>query len=153
MKTTTGIALGFSGLLLGLTINVATPNEASLPHFNFTTHILVSTSSTAEKLHRMKLKQYVSVEKSMEETITANAKTLAGSLSNKSMSEYDASKIYRVLRLLSVMNEKYTIEEWRSNTELNEIFNMAQKNDPKHTAQLRCFNWSKPMWVDKKGCS
>lgn len=152
MNVGVGVALSFLGFMLGLTLNSATSEEIQLSDISFPTHTVHNAAFTIDRLHKLKLGDIKSVENSMEFGLMVDAKVMHEIITSQKPTVQETTQLYRTLRLLSVMNEKFEIKQWRSDLELLKIFKQAQDNDPTHTSKLRCFNWDKPMWVDTKGC-
>ena len=153
MNTVMGVALGILGFVLGLTLNTAISGEIQLPDISYPTHTVQNAGFTIDRLHKLKLGDIKSVEDSMEFGLMVDAKVMYEIITSRKKTKEETKKLYQMLRLLSVMNEQIEIKQWRSDTELLNIFKQAQDNDPIHTSKLRCFNWEKPMWVDTKGCT
>ena len=153
MRAITGFALGTLGFLLGLAVNTATSKEVVLPELTYPSYLIRESTLTADKLHRIKLGEIKSVENSMEFEIAVDAKAMDEILSGNKATKQEAEKMFNTLRLLSVMNEKLEIKQWRTDSELLKIFKKAHENDPDHASKLRCRDWSKPMWAGTKGCT
>ena len=153
MNAGIGVALSSFGFVVGLTLNTAISEEIQLPNISYSTHIAHSAVYTIDSLHKLKLGDVKSVEDSMEFGLMVDAKVMHEIITSRKSTKEETTKLYQMLRLLSVMNEKIEIKQWRSDSELLKIFKQAQENDPTHTSKLRCFNWEKPMWVDTKGCT
>jgi hypothetical protein len=140
-------------LIVVALFRVAHADEKAIPEISYGEHILHSAAFTIDRLHRLKIGEQVSVEQSMENSLSADAKDMYELLRSGKVSEEEVNKIYGMLRLLSVMNEKFELVQWRSDQKLLNIFREAQENDQEHTNKLRCFNWKKPMWIEKDGCT
>ena len=132
---------------------VAYAEENVIPGISYEEHILHGAAYTIDRLHRLKIGEQVSVERSMENSLSADAKDMYELLRGGKVSDDEVNKIYDMLRLLSVMNEKFELVQWRTDQKLLNIFREAQEKDQEHTKKLRCFNWKKPMWIDKDGCT
>ena len=153
MNAGIGVALSSFGFVVGLTLNTAISEEIQLPNISYPTHTAQSAVFTIDRLHKLKLGDIKSVEDSMEFWLMVDAKVMHEIITSRESTKEETTKLYQMLRLLSVMNEKFVIKQWRSDSELLKIFKQAQENDQTHTSKLRCFNWEKPMWVDTKGCT
>lgn len=106
-----------------------------------------------DKLHKLKIGEVPELEKTLETQLSIDAKLLHYLANHETIKPNDAKRINEMLRLLSVMNEKFEIEAWRTDAELQSVFEKAQKQNPDHVNKLRCLDWSKGMWVGKnKSC-
>lgn len=152
MKTSAGLTIGIVGFALGAGLTSATSKENPWLELTHPVYFIREADHEAEMLHRIKLGDIKSVENSMEFDISVDAKAMNEILSSRKSSKEEAEAMLKSLRLLSVMNEKFEIKQWRSDAELQKIFKNAQKSDPAHIAHLRCKNWNKPMWVGADGC-
>jgi hypothetical protein len=74
-------------------------------------------------------------------------------LEGTSLFESDREKIIKMMVLVSVMNEKFEIESWRENTELQSIFKKVQALELNEAKQFRCEDWSRPMWAEIPECA
>jgi hypothetical protein len=115
-------------------------------------HGLYDTTHDVDTLHRFKIGKSESLEAELEQDVLLDATLLNSLLKDKALSESDRKRINGDLRLISVMNEKFTIESWRSDKEFVKVLEAAQHDDEAHVAKLRCFDWSQPMWVGKPLC-
>ena len=154
----------FQRLLFLLLFTASIPSYASVsveeekkelepPEITYAEHMILMSSFTLERLHRLKINKHESVEQSMEVSLASDAKSLFNILEHGKPTPADRKSIYGILRLLSVMNEKIKIDLWRSDELLQDIFKTAQDNDPEHTKKLRCYDWTQPMWKNTKGCN
>jgi len=140
-------ALSAAALFVGV---VGAGNDNPLESYE--KHIVGFTAITAERLHRIKIGEVESLERSLEQLLAQDAKAMYRILARDDTTPRDSQRIYDTLRFLAVMNEKFEIEHWQTDAELMDIFRKAQNNDLEHTEKLRCNNWKKPMWVDTDGC-
>lgn len=147
------IKLQIYALILTALFRVAHAEENVVPEISYEENILHSVAYTVDRLHRLKIGEQLSVERSMEKSLSANAKDMYELLRSGKVSDEEENMIYGMLRLLSVMNEKFEFMQWRTDQKLLNIFRDAQEHDQEHTKKLRCFNWNKPMWIDKDGCT
>jgi len=104
-------------------------------------------------LHELKLGMANSVEESLLISLALDARIMYEQIANFELDDKKTKRTSEVLRLMSVMNEKFEIEEWRSDMQLLEIFRKMQEMDPEHTKNLRCRNWNKSMWVGEDECT
>ena len=153
MRVIPGLVFGLLGFLFGLTLNSASSKEVVLPELTYPAYLMREATFATDKLHRIKLGEIKSVEDSLEFEIAVDAKAMSEILSGHKATKQETEKMFKSLRLFSVMNEKFEIKQWRSDPVLLKIFKNAQENDPAHTAKLRCYNWSKPMWVNNNSCT
>ena len=128
-----------------------TKNPKDLPfdlqHYNY------DASSGIDRLHKLKLGDIDSVRNSYEFDLAFDGKILYEAANEYSVSPEQKQSIYGMLRLMSVLNEKYPVKAWQSDSELLEIFSAVQKLDPAQTEDMRCRDWSKPMWVGSVECA
>ncbi len=126
-------------------------NEAvQIPYFDY---IKFRVNEDIDVLHKIKIDDVKSIEEKMEAMLAHNAELLYSvAKEDKTISKKDIDSIYGQLILLSIMNEKFHIENWQENDYLQQIFKEVQLTNKEQTSKLRCFNWSKPMWVDR-GCA
>ena len=47
------------------------------------------------------------------------------------------------------MNEKFKIESWGKNEEMQNILENIIQEHPVKSKELRCLNWKEPMWIGK----
>ena len=147
-RTTLAAALSAAALSIGV---VGAGNDNPLESYE--RHLIGFTAITTERLHRIKIGEVESLERSLEQHLAQDAKAMYRILGRDDTTPRDAQRIYDTLRLLAVMNEKFEIEHWRNDAELMDIFLKAQTNDLEHTEKLRCNNWRKPMWVGTDDCT
>jgi hypothetical protein len=100
-------------------------------------------------LHDIKINNIDDVEKSLEKNIAYDVVSYNNSIEQ---SKTDPDEINKYLILASVMNEKFDIKNWKNNAELQKAFSSAQQRDSKYTAEVRCRDWSQPMWAGKPKC-
>jgi hypothetical protein len=100
-------------------------------------------------LHDIKINKVDEVEKSFEKNIEYDVISYNKSIEQ---SKSDPDEMNKFLILASVMNEKFEIQSWKSNAELQKAFSSAQQRDSKYTAEVRCRDWSQPMWAGKPKC-
>jgi hypothetical protein len=124
-----------------------------LPEISYLQYRQLSNTFAVDRLHRIKIGEIKSVEDSMESDIALDAEFLFYPLTQaKDITEEERTSIYTRLIMLSVMNEKFNIEQWKQNKNLQKIFTKVQTIDPELTSKFRCFNWEKPMWADRGNC-
>lgn len=151
MKPKTFLSYMLSVSFFLVTSTLAAEDEA-MPEIRMPQYILHATVNSVFTLHGMKIHDTDSVEKSMESNLVFDAKTLFAILEHPDVTEKEVEKIYNFLILLSVMNEKFEIQQWRNDEELQSIFTKAQEYNPVHTEKMRCNNWNEAMWMGESNC-
>lgn len=80
---------------------------------------------------------------SAERAVLLDEWLLEEDLSDKEIEWFETQLI-----LMSVMNEKFQIEAWAQNAQLQKAFQRIQQKYPRRADAYRCRNWEKPMWLD-----
>jgi hypothetical protein len=70
---------------------------------------------------------------------------LSDLLRHYNLSADERVQVQRTLTLIAVQNEKFPIEEWKSDDRVMAILNAAVAEDPKYADEVRARNWSKPI--------
>ena len=119
------------GLLLGLTINagLALPEERE-SSVTLVDYSLYNAVASIGALHQIKIGEVPRLESHLEAILALDIIGMSQELEGTSISESDRERIVKMLVLVSVMNEKFEIESWRENAELQNIFRKAQALEP-----------------------
>jgi hypothetical protein len=148
------VLLVFLGLLLGLTINagLALPEEREST-VTLVDYSLYSAVTSVGALHQIKIGEVPRLESHLEAVLALDIIGMSQELEGTSLSESDRERIVKMMVLVSVMNEKFEIESWRKNVELQNIFKKAQAQEPNEAKSFRCKDWSQPMWAEVPECA
>lgn len=145
--------LGKITLLMFICLLSGCAHQSTNEDSDYAHYAIYPQASNIDKLHKLKIGEVSKLEKTLEIQLSTNAILLYHLANHEAIKPNDAKRINEMLRLLSVMNEKFEIEAWRTDSELQSVFAEAQKQNPEHVKKLRCLDWSKSMWVGKnKSC-
>ncbi|MCU7930968.1 MAG: hypothetical protein KZQ90_09215 [Candidatus Thiodiazotropha sp. (ex Codakia rugifera)] len=116
----------------------------SIPYYK---SVIGETAWNINNLHLINIGDIEGLRSHLHSMIATDAIILFAKVNNPELPKEEVDLIYGVLRLLSIQNEKYPVQEWMDNKELIKVFEGARKQDPEHIKDLRERNWNKPMWV------
>lgn len=122
----------------------AAEREVSAEAFNAS---VFEAANHAENLHRININDAEGLRVSLQKSIALDVKVLWSMTQAGGISQEEKSRVFSVLRLIAVQNEKFPNQYLNSDKEIVNILQAALSSDPQKTAEVRSRNWDKAWWV------
>ena len=140
-------------LVATLVLMTGCSSKESLPEISYIKYLSHQSAFSVERLHRIKIKDVESLESHLEQLVVFNVIEMFNLLKSTDLSEVEKQSIESQLILIAVMNEKFKIENWDKNEEMQNILENIIQEYPVKSKELSCLNWKEPMWVGEDECS